>query len=517
MSMPSTPRLDTDSMLDRHGESDRLRSATVVAIASASDKGQSLVQSRYLHIIRHFKNDIGGKKGYLMSTPVTSEPVSPDNRTTLELNAVLPLTAEVHDGHLHIGGVDMVELARTQGTALYVMDERHIRMQLSTYRVEMNAHGVAADVAYASKAFTSVAMCRLVAEEGCCLDVSSGGELAIAQAADFPMEHVVVHGNDKTPCELTEAITARVGLIVADSIEELDRIDAIATGQGVRQRVLLRVTPGVHADTHSFIQTGQEDSKFGFSAHSGAALDATVHALSLPGVDLSGFHMHIGSQIFSLDSFVHAVEIMVDFMARVREKTGFIVRDFDCGGGLGIAYRPTDEPSTIACYADVLIDAIKRQCAAHGLPIPHVYAEPGRSIVADAGVTLYTVGSIKHLPGIRTYVAVDGGMTDNIRPALYGAVYEATVANRASEPRTTIVALAGKHCESGDILIHDASLQPVEDGDIICIFSTGAYCQTMSSNYNKQVRPGVVFVSDGKVRQVVRRETYDDLLRYEVY
>ncbi len=452
-----------------------------------------------------------------MSMSVASEPISPDNRTTMGLGAVLPLTAEVRGSHLFIGGVDMVELARAQGTALYVMDERHVRMQLGTYRTEMNAHGAVADVAYAGKAFTSVAMCRLVADEGCSLDVSSGGELAIARAARFPMERIIVHGNDKTPLELTEAIEAGVGLIVADSNEELDRIDAIATERGVRQQVLLRVTPGVHADTHSFIQTGQEDSKFGFSAHSGAALEAAIYALALPGVDLAGFHMHIGSQIFSLDPFVRAVEVMVDFMAQVRERTGFVARDFDCGGGLGIAYRPTGEPSTIAQYAELLVGTITRCCAVRDLSVPRIHVEPGRSVVADAGVTLYTVGSVKRLPGIRTYVAVDGGMTDNIRPALYGAVYEATVANRAGEPRGTVVSIAGKHCESGDILIRDASLQPVTDGDIICIFSTGAYCQTMSSNYNKQVRPGVVFVSDGTVRQVVRRETYDDLLSCEVY
>lgn len=452
-----------------------------------------------------------------MGMPKARAHVDPDNKTTMQLGEVLPLTAEVHDGHLFVGKLDMVELARKEGTALYVMDEADIRNQLQDYIKWTRFHWDKVDVIFAGKAFMSVAMCKIVDEEGCCLDVSSGGELAFAKAADFPMERVFAHGNNKTHQELTEAIDAGVGHIVVDSFEELERISALASQRDVQQKVLIRVTPGVVADTHCYIQTGSEDSKFGFGLRDGLAMKAISKALELPGIDLAGIHMHIGSQIFALDSFAKAVEVIVHFMDDVFHQTGYLVRELDVGGGLGIAYGVPDEPSTIKAYGKVIVDDIKAHCEEHDLPVPHIYTEPGRSIVANAGVTLYTVGTIKHIPGIRTYVAVDGGMTDNIRTELYGAHYEATIANKADEKRSTVVTIAGKHCESGDIVIHDASLQPAEDGDIICVFATGAYCQSMSSNYNKQVRPGVMMVRDGKARWIVRRETYEDLLKCEVY
>jgi diaminopimelate decarboxylase len=434
----------------------------------------------------------------------------------MELGAVLPLTAEVTGGHLHIGGVDTVELAREFGTALYVMDEAHIRAQLRNYLEWTRYHWKDVDVVYAGKAFICKAMCRLVAEEGCYLDVSSGGELAIALAAGFPAEHIVAHGNNKTIRELTECLEAGVGRIVVDSFEEIARVNRLALERNMIQPVFIRVTPGIVADTHEYIQTGSEDSKFGFGLRDGLALEAVREAIALPALDFKGLHMHIGSQIFALNSYARAIEVITGFMEEIRAATGCVVAELDTGGGLGIAYGVPDEPATIKQYGKVIVDDIKEQCEAHGLPVPRILVEPGRSIVANAGVTLYTVGTIKHIPDVRTYVAVDGGMTDNIRTALYGAHYEPTIANKASQPRDTVVTIAGKHCESGDVIVVDTPLQSAEDGDVLCLFATGAYCQSMASNYNKQVRPGVVFVRDGAARLVVRRETYEDLMRCDV-
>ncbi len=448
------------------------------------------------------------------STP--RQPVEPDSKTAHDLMSVLPTTARVCDGHLCIGGVDMVKLAREAGTALYVMDEATIRSQLRDYVKWTQYHWKDVDVVYAGKAFMSVAMCKIVAEEGCCLDVSSGGELAFALRAGFPMERIYVHGNNKTPVELAECLDARVGRIVVDSFEEMDRLSAMAAERGVEQRILIRVTPGIHADTHTYIQTGAEDSKFGFGMNEGLAMQAIERAIALPGLDFEGLHMHIGSQIFALMSFSAAIDRMVDFMREIKERTGVAVRMLDTGGGLGIKYGLPDEPSTIQDYGKVIVDGIKEECEKHGLAVPRMAVEPGRSIVANAGVTLYTVGAIKEIPNIRTYVAVDGGMSDNIRTSLYDAHYEALIVNKADQPREMVATVAGKHCESGDIVVNDAPLQHVEVGDILCVCATGAYCQSMSSNYNKQVRPGVVIVGDGEWRWVVRRETYEDLLKCEV-
>jgi diaminopimelate decarboxylase len=452
-----------------------------------------------------------------MGSPGTSRPpAAPDLKTAADLAPVLPGTAEVKDGHLWIGGVDMVELAHEAGTALYVMDEESVRAQLRDYVKWTTFHWKDVDVVYAGKAFMSVAMCRIVAEEGCCLDVSSGGELAFALRAGFPMERIYVHGNNKTPSELSECLDAGVGRIVVDSFEEMDRLSAMAADRGVAQKILIRVTPGIHADTHTFIQTGQEDSKFGFGMNEGLAMKAIKRAIELPGLDFEGLHIHIGSQIFALHSFTRAIEVIVGFIAQIKDETGVQVRMLDTGGGLGIAYGIPDEPSTIKAYGKVVVDGIKEECEKHGLSVPRMAVEPGRSIVANAGVTLYTVGCIKEIPNIRTYVSVDGGMSDNIRTSLYDAHYEALIADKADQPREMVATVAGKHCESGDIVVNDAPLQHVEVGEVLCVCATGAYCQSMSSNYNKQVRPGVVFVRDGRWRWVIRRETYDDLMKCEV-
>jgi len=443
-------------------------------------------------------------------------PATPDNKTAADLAPVMPMTFEVKDGHLWIGGVDMVTLAREAGTALYVMDEATIRHQLSEYVKWTQFHWKDVDVVYAGKAFMSLAMIKLVEEEGCCLLCASGGELAYAKRANFPMSRVQVHGNNKTPSELVDCVEAGVSRVVVDNFDELERLSAIAEERGATQPILIRVTPGVEADTHDFIMTGAEDSKFGFGLNQGLAMAAVKLAVELPGIDFEGLHMHIGSQIFALHSYGKAIAVMVNFMREIQAETGVSVRMLDVGGGLGVAYGVPDEPSTVEQFGKVVVDGIKEECERNGLAVPRMAVEPGRSIVANAGVTLYTVGTIKEIPGIRTYVAVDGGMSDNIRTALYDADYEALIANRADQPREMVATVAGKHCESGDIVVRDAPLQMPQVDDILCVCATGAYCQSMSSNYNKNVRPGVVFVRDGQWRFVIRRETYEDLMKCEL-
>ncbi len=446
-----------------------------------------------------------------MSLPASDLTKQPDQRTTMELGAVLPATAEVRDDHLFIGGVDMVELAREQGTALYVFDEADLVARMAAYREAFRARYENSDIIYASKAFLNKEVLRLAQREGLCLDVSGGGELACAQSVGFPMERVFVHGNNKTPQELEEAISAGVGRIILDSRIELARVSEIAGRLGKTQDIYMRITPGVEADTHEYIRTGCEDSKFGFTMLEDFAYKCVADVLATPNVRLAGLHCHIGSQIFALHSFREAAQVMVEFMARIREGYGYLIEELDLGGGLGIAYTAEDKPSSIDDFAEVTCAAVREFCADHDLPLPRLLVEPGRSLVANAGVTLYTVGILKTLPGIRKYVAVDGGMSDNIRTALYHADYEPVIANKAGQPRTEIVTLCGKHCESGDAVVIDMPLQHPDLGDVVCVFGTGAYNMTMASNYNGQPRPAVVFVRDGQARVVTRRETYNDL------
>ena len=441
----------------------------------------------------------------------------PDNLCITDLLGVAPRTMAVTKEGVSVGGVLLSELVREYGTALYVIDEEHFRAQLVTYREEFRKLYPQSDVIYAAKAFCSVATDRIVAEEGCCIDVASGGELAFAKAAGFPMERVFAQGNNKTPAEIEECIDAGVGCFVVDTHEELERISAAAVRRGLRQQVILRICPGVEADTHAYIQTANEDSKFGFNITCGAAQEATKFALGLPGIDLAGYHCHIGSQIFELSSYAEAVNVMFSFMNDMRHLLGFTARIYDMGGGLGIAYTVHDNPSSIAAFAKAATDAIHANCDRYDYPYPHIYCEPGRSVAANAGITLYTVGSVKEVPGICTYVAVDGGMTDNIRTAIYGSSYEAFVVEHAREPRSVVCDVVGKHCESGDIVVRNSPLQPCKAGEHVCVLGTGAYCHEMASNYNKQVRPGVVMVKDGAAREIVRRETYDDLLARDIY
>jgi diaminopimelate decarboxylase len=428
---------------------------------------------------------------------------------------LLPATAAVSsDGRLSIGGCDLGELAGRFGTPLFVYDEVHLRARCKEYVAAFGPDSVA----YAGKAFLCRAMVRLVAEEGLHLDVATGGELHVALAAGFPPARIVFHGNNKSDEELSTALAAGVGRIVADSFSELDRLEALVKAGGPIPRVMLRVTPGVEAHTHEYIETGTEDSKFGFPVRPGDAIEAARRVAASPHLELAGLHCHIGSQIHVLQSYAAAAAIVVGLASEIEEAAGpGAVKELNLGGGLGIAYHDGDEPPTVAEYATVLHRALDEALADAGLAHrPALLVEPGRSIAATAGVTLYRVGTIKEIAGVRTYVAVDGGMSDNARPATYGARYEAFLPERATAERPLVATVAGKHCEQGDLLVRNATLPAdVAVGDLLCTPATGAYGYAMASNYNKVPRPAIVFVGGGKARPVVRRETLDDLLRLE--
>ncbi|MGN0077364.1 MAG: diaminopimelate decarboxylase [Coriobacteriales bacterium] len=441
--------------------------------------------------------------------------IEPDQLTVSDLMGVAPVTTKVEDGVVSIGGVPLKSIIEEYGTALFVYDEATLRLQLSSYLSEFRSRYPESDIIYAAKSFCCVAMDKIVAQEGVGIDVASGGELAIAQAAGFPMDRVFVQGNNKTPLEIDEAIDAGVSCFVVDTHEELERINLAARARDIKQKVILRICPGVEADTLDYIMTANEDSKFGFNIKSGAARAATEFALEHTHLEMAGFHMHIGSQIFDLSCWPVAIKVMFEFMDEMRRELGYTAQIFDLGGGLGIPYLNGDEPSSIAQLAEVITSAVKECAEALSYPLPHIYVEPGRSISANAGVTLYTVGSVKENGGI-TYVAVDGGMTDNIRTALYDSAYEAFVIEEACQPRSMVCDIVGKHCESGDVVVRNRSLQPCTAGQHVCVLATGAYCNEMASNYNKQVRPGIVMVKDGTARLVVRRETYADLIARDV-
>ena len=410
---------------------------------------------------------------------------------------LLPDNHAVSQGRLIIGGCDVLELAEVHGTPLFVYDEQHLR---SRCREAVAAFGP--DVAYAAKAFLCVAMARLVQSEGLCLDVSTGGELHVALAAGVPGDRLVLHGNNKSMGELRRAVEASVGRIVVDSFDELDRLDALHAETGARPRVLLRFTPGVEAHTHTYLVTGADDSKFGFTVSTGAAAAAMERARASDSVEVVGVHSHIGSQVFEASSFAKAVAVI----AEAAEPFG--VDEISIGGGLGVPYVAGESAPTIAEWGEAVHEASRAARVT-----ARVTAEPGRAIAAAAAVTLYTVGTIKAIDGVRTYVAVDGGMSDNPRPVLYGSGYEAFLPRAVVGPRDRVVTVVGKHCESGDTLVRDAMVpSDIAVGDILATPVTGAYGHSMGSTYNKVLRPAVVFVADGEARLVVRRETYGDLL-----
>ena len=416
--------------------------------------------------------------------------------------SLLPDTAVVGaDGRLTIGGCDVVDLAREFGTPLFVYDEAHLRARC---REAVAAFGPG--VNYATKAFLCRAMARLAVEEGCNLDVSTGGEYHVARSAGVPAERLVLHGNNKSTDEMRRAITDGVGRIIIDSFDEIDRIEALVAEGLPAPRALLRITPGVEAHTHEFVRTGQDDSKFGFGLASGAADAAVARAAASPAIDLVGLHAHIGSQVFEARFFEMAIEVLAPFV----ERHG--LPELSIGGGLGVAYVEGEESDSITDWGAI----VRSACERVGITA-QVTAEPGRALVARAAVTLYSVGTIKDLPGIRTYVSVDGGMSDNPRPVLYDSGYEAFLPRETDVERDRIVTIVGKHCESGDVLVRDARVPAdLAVGDVLATPVTGAYGYSMASNYNKVPRPAVVFVADGVARLVVRRETFDDLLALEV-
>jgi diaminopimelate decarboxylase len=433
-----------------------------------------------------------------------------------EVSLVLPITASINTkGHLEIGGCDTVELAKQYGTPLFIVDEQTIRSQCKSFTGAFGVKNANVEVIYASKAFSCIAMGQIAKQEGLGLDVAAGGELYKAVKAGFPMDRVYMHGNNKEPDEIALAIDNGVGHIVVDSFDELELLDRIAGEKNAVQPVLLRITPGIKPQTHSYIQTGQVDSKFGFGLQDGLALSAAKKAIDLEHVELKGIHAHIGSQIFELGSYSKAIEIIMAFVKQIKDETGLTINELNTGGGLGIKYRVADEPSTVEEYADVIVDGVTAEAKRLGLPMPKIMIEPGRAIVANAGVTVYTVGTIKEIPNIRTYVSVNGGMSDNLRPMLYDAVYEALLVNRAGDIPDTVVTVAGKHCESGDILIKDVTLPHPKTGDLLCTPATGAYGYVMANNYNGQPRPAVVLVNNGEAKVIIRRETFEDLVRLD--
>ncbi len=438
---------------------------------------------------------------------------------TLPAKNVFPQTARVNrKGHLVIGGCDVADLAADFGTPLYVFDEQTLRATCQTYLREFRARYPKTQVIYAAKAFSNLALTKLLAEEGLGMDVVSGGEMALAKAGGMPLSQVYFHGNNKSPQELQEALNWGVGRIVVDSFHELALLESrqVGTGQeGKTQDILIRVSPGVDPHTHAKITTGILDSKFGFSIATGDAEKAVRQALSSRHLRLLGLHCHIGSQLFELEPYQEAIRITLTFAAQMREY-GLKLAEFGAGGGFGIAYLRDQRPPTIAEYADALVGALKASLKDMAFQEPAFVIEPGRSIVGPAGVALYTVGARKEIPGVRTYLSVDGGMGDNIRPALYEARYEAFVANHMDKAPTDVVTIAGKYCESGDILVKDAALAPSQPGDLIVMPAAGAYCIPMSSNYNMAPKPAIVMVKDGKARLIRRRETYEDLMAADV-
>jgi diaminopimelate decarboxylase len=418
------------------------------------------------------------------------------------------------DGVLTVAGCRVDDLVDEFGSPLFVLDEDDFRDRCREYR---GAFGVGADVYYAGKAFLCVAVARWVEEEGLSLDVCTGGELAVAEAAGFPAERLIFHGNNKSGAELHRAVGYGVGRIVVDSDHEIERLATVAAAAGRRQPVYIRVTPGVEAHTHEYVSTGQEDQKFGFSLASGAAADAVRAVLAAGSLELVGLHAHIGSQIFDTAGFRLAAHRMVGLLAAIRDEHGLELPELDLGGGLGIAYTSEDAPLDVGEVAERLREIVAKECAQAGLRVPLLAVEPGRAIAGPGTVTVYTVGTVKDLVGLRTYVSVDGGMSDNLRTALYGAHYTAQLVSRTSTAPGHVITLVGKHCESGDVIAHDVTLPgDLTPGDLVAVPASGAYHRSMANNYNHVPRPPVVAVRAGEARLIIRRETEDDLLRLDV-
>ena len=430
---------------------------------------------------------------------------------------LFPLTAEISsEGHLVIGGCDVVDLAEEFGTPLYLFDESTLRRKCREFKDEFTRRYPETMVIYASKSFLNRALALILKEERLGLDVVSGGELSIARSVDFPADRIYFHGNNKTPEEMNLALDLGVGRIVVDNLYELQLLSRLAGKKRINQSILLRLTPGVDPHTHEHTTTGTIESKFGFPVATGQAEEAVSQALSASNLNLLGFHFHLGSPVSDIQPYELAMELVLGFARGISQKFGFDLREFDIGGGFAVPYTADSRVPTTAEYAGAIADRLNSLISELGLSRPRLIVEPGRAIVAQAGVALYKVGAIKEIPGIKEYVCVDGGMSDNIRPALYGAKYEAMVANKALKQAGKVVTIAGKLCESGDILMKDASLAAARPGDIIAIPVCGAYSIPMASNYNALPRPAIVMVKEGQARLVRRRETYQDLMSLDL-
>ena len=420
-------------------------------------------------------------------------------------------------GHLTVGGMDTVELAAKHGTPLYLLDENVIREQCRTYiKAARQSFGEDALPLYASKALCFTEMYRIAADEGMGIDCVSGGELYTAHRAGFPAERIYFHGNNKTDADIRDAMDIGVGTFVVDNTDELSAVSAEAARRGITQRILLRITPGIDPHTHRAVVTGNVDSKFGSAIVTGQAMEIVKAAIAAEGVDLAGLHCHIGSQIFDIEPFADAAGIMTRFISEIKDVCGYDIRELNLGGGLGVRYTEYDREIDYADCVRQIAEVVRKACEGCGIAMPRIILEPGRSLVAAAGATLYTVGSVKRIPGFKNYISVDGGMPDNPRYALYQSQYTAVIANRASAPRDFRATLAGRCCESGDLLGENMEIQTAERGDILAVLVTGAYNYSMASNYNRLPRPAVVMIKDGEDRVAVRRETYADLVRNDV-
>ena len=420
-------------------------------------------------------------------------------------------------GHLEIGGCDTIDLAEKYGTPLYVVDENEIRKNCRAFVKSIednyNGHGT---VAYASKAFSCMEMYRICKQENMSIDTVSAGEIYTALKAGFPAERIYFHGNNKTLDEIEFALDNNVGRIVVDNLTELEKIEKAAEKRNITAKIMFRIKPGIDAHTHSFIRTGQIDSKFGLALENGEAMVGVKRALDLKNVELCGLHCHIGSQIFDISPFELAAEVMMDFIAKIKEETGAEIKELNLGGGFGIKYTGEDKPAPYSDYMNRVAAVIKKKAEEHSMELPFIIIEPGRSIAGAAGITLYTVGAVKEIENVRTYVSIDGGMTDNPRYILYQSTYEILCTNKANEPKTEKITLAGKCCESGDLIQENAMIQKVVPGDTIAVLSTGAYNYSMASNYNRIGRPAVVMTNNGESRIIVKRESFEDLVRNDV-
>ncbi len=430
---------------------------------------------------------------------------------------VSPNLSVNNKNHLVIGKSDTVELAKEYGTPLYVIDEDLVRKNCRTYKQAIDKYydgkGL---VLYASKALSCMYMYKTVESEGLGVDVVSGGELYTAYKAGFPVSKIYFHGNNKTPSELKMAVELGVSHIVVDNYTELETLNLIAKDMGKIQKIMIRIKPGVDAHTHDFIRTGQIDSKFGVALENGEAMDMVQKVMEYENVVLDGIHCHVGSQIFDIEPFCSAAEIMIDFMGKLKRELGIELNQLNLGGGFGIKYVESDDPIEYDEYIKSVSEVVRRKSQEQGIRVPFILMEPGRSIVASAGITLYTVGNVKDIKNVRKYISVDGGMGDNPRYILYGAEYTAVAANHAGDDFDDVATVAGKCCESGDLIIENGKLQKINEGDILAVLATGAYNYSMASNYNRIPRPALVAVSEGRSKIVIKRETYDDIIKNDV-